>query len=1288
MKKRILFRFAVLFLLTLLALTPFSPLSPLAAHAAAPSSSSNAPSSGGDDDKPDYDGPDDPDDDDDPPPPPSPTPPPDAPPPPSPPGPPPPSPPPPSGDDPPHGPDGPPEPTTPDPVGYASGNVYDLATDLRVACPDVDLAFRRSYSSRTDVVGDLGRGWTHSYEWSVSRRGGKVVVRAAGEGGASDAAHSFDDVERGRTTANADGYWLSRSSGGRYSLTAPDRTRYSFSGDGALASITTWNGTRVDVERDGGGRILRVRHSCGAELAFSYSGDALVRVSTPDPAVFVELFQEGAGVSRRLVRAVRHDGPRASTNEYAYAGLPRPGTWRTPPSLADALAGETPADFASPSWPATGGASAVPVLVRKTDANGLSAFYEYDRLSDAPKAWCRSMRMDGGLFASAFSHYDGCSVERAATGSGVATTLRRFDSRLRETMRSSGGETTLTAYDAAGNAAWTMRTNALHSLSVLRTFDSLHRVSSVATAFDAGPSASDASQVEWDGVRGVPRRVATPEGRVREWTTNGADVVIFGAGSGDGRLVTRLVGGASGRPTAMVSPDGGRMEVAYSADGRVAAVEADGLPRMELAYDALGRVASVTRPGPGGAERVTRFVRNWRGRPTEVVRPDGAAERFAYDGEGARAVSRVDALGREDVCRWTLGLPVHAARVAGGVTNELFSVSHDLRLNVVAVADPLGRKAESYVLDECGRMVAATNLEGQVMTLRYALGDMVEAETRFDGTFVSYAYDRAADLAEAAFPGETLRFVRDRDGLLVSAASSAGVVSNVYDAATGWLDASRGADGSWVRHLRSDGGVVTSTVSVAGTTTHAIDAAGRRVRTAFPAGTISFGYCPWNGLLAAVTNANGVVTEYAYDVMDRVTNVTWTMQGGTVLGGFSYVYDAEGRVVAREHWLGTNRFDRAYAYDALDRLVADGGVSYGYDAAGNRTAKRGGEDGDVAYALGDGDRLASWTGGAYEHDAAGCVTRIVRGDMTLDLAWNGLYQLVSVATNGAFAESYEYDALGRRVSTTNAEGTERHVYDDGWQAIADVDADGNVLRSYVWGDGVDRLLAVKIGGRTYTALTDVQGTVWGYADESSAVVARWTYDAWGNVLSEEIAEGAEALRSVRYRFQGRERSSATGLVNFRMRWYDPVTGRWLSKDPIGLNGGLNLYAFCGNAPNIDNDPFGRCGENPQRPYLERYFDYTTSLMINPLIVIGGAPISTIPKSWASSTGGRPPALGSNNPWTSVPRGLGLDRGALRPLLRSAPFRATSVTAGAALVGAGVWNAGVAVGGLIGAAFND
>ena len=163
-------------------------------------------------------------------------------------------------------------------------------------------------------------------------------------------------------------------------------------------------------------------------------------------------------------------------------------------------------------------------------------------------------------------------------------------------------------------------------------------------------------------------------------------------------------------------------------------------------------------------------------------------------------------------------------------------------------------------------------------------------------------------------------------------------------------------------------------------------------------------------------------------------------------------------------------------------------------------------------------------------------------------------------------------ALGRRVTTTTQEGTVRHVYDNNWQCIADVDASGNVLRSYVWGDGIDNLLAVKIGDDVYTALTDNQGTVWGLTDGSGEVVARWTYDAWGNVLSSDVT--VPALAALRYRFQGREWSAVTGLMNFRMRWYDAVTGRWLSKDPIGLNGGVNLYAFCENIPLGCLDPFG------------------------------------------------------------------------------------------------------------------
>ena len=305
-------------------------------------------------------------------------------------------------------------------------------------------------------------------------------------------------------------------------------------------------------------------------------------------------------------------------------------------------------------------------------------------------------------------------------------------------------------------------------------------------------------------------------------------------------------------------------------------------------------------------------------------------------------------------------------------------------------------------------------------------------------------------------------------------------------------------------------------------------------------------------------------------------NLTNEVQNGTVI---ARDYDAFGRPIG--YALGSGGAggspaetdaNVAYSYDVLDRLVSDGGVAYAYDAAGNRTARNDGVA-TTSYALGAGDRLASWTGGAYSYDAAGCVTRIERdGRPTLDLVWNGRYQLVSVSTNGAFAEGYAYDALGRRVSTTTAEGTLRHVYDDRWQVVAGIDAHGGVVASYVWGEGIDSLLAVKVGGASYYPLTDIQGTVWGYADAANNIVARWTYDAWGNVLDKEVS--VPALARLRYRFQGREWSAATGLVHFRMRWYDPETGRWLSKDPIGLSGGLNLYAFCGNSPILHADPCG------------------------------------------------------------------------------------------------------------------
>ena len=155
---------------------------------------------------------------------------------------------------------------------------------------------------------------------------------------------------------------------------------------------------------------------------------------------------------------------------------------------------------------------------------------------------------------------------------------------------------------------------------------------------------------------------------------------------------------------------------------------------------------------------------------------------------------------------------------------------------------------------------------------------------------------------------------------------------------------------------------------------------------------------------------------------------------------------------------------------------------------------------------------------------------------------------------------------------------------DGAQVIADVTAGGALLRSYTWGPGIDNLLALTVHtgttARTYYAIKDHLGSVHALVDAAGSIVEQYRFDAWGRTtvydgVGTPLAQSAIGNRCV---WQGREISWSTGLYYFRARWYDPVTGRWLSNDLIGVRGGLNQYVFCGTNPANFVDPFGQCAD--------------------------------------------------------------------------------------------------------------
>jgi len=167
---------------------------------------------------------------------------------------------------------------------------------------------------------------------------------------------------------------------------------------------------------------------------------------------------------------------------------------------------------------------------------------------------------------------------------------------------------------------------------------------------------------------------------------------------------------------------------------------------------------------------------------------------------------------------------------------------------------------------------------------------------------------------------------------------------------------------------------------------------------------------------------------------------------------------------------------------------------------------------------------------------------------------------------------YAYDYLGRRISEqatiSSLTTTTRWIY-DGWNMLTEY-AGTTLSKRYLWGmdlsgsmqgaGGVGGLLSVNDGTATYYPTYDGNGNVSEYLDSTGAVQAHYEYDPFGRIT---VATGAKA-QAFSHRFSTKPLDAETGLYNYGYRYYDPVTGRWPSRDPIGENGGVNLYGFVGN----------------------------------------------------------------------------------------------------------------------------
>jgi len=177
--------------------------------------------------------------------------------------------------------------------------------------------------------------------------------------------------------------------------------------------------------------------------------------------------------------------------------------------------------------------------------------------------------------------------------------------------------------------------------------------------------------------------------------------------------------------------------------------------------------------------------------------------------------------------------------------------------------------------------------------------------------------------------------------------------------------------------------------------------------------------------------------------------------------------------------------------------------------------------------------------------------------------------------------------------------TIRYVY-DGWNLIAEYTG-ATLEKSYFWGmdvsgsmqgaGGVGGLLSVKEGSATYYPTYDSNGNISEYLDVNGDDVAHYEYDAFGN-----LATGSSGTKKddFLHRFSTKPLDDETGLYYYGYRYYDPVTGRWPSRDPIGERGGMNLYEMVGNNAINWIDVLGLSVRFTKRKRIETFYKYTAS----------------------------------------------------------------------------------------------
>ena len=485
-----------------------------------------------------------------------------------------------------------------------------------------------------------------------------------------------------------------------------------------------------------------------------------------------------------------------------------------------------------------------------------------------------------------------------------------------------------------------------------------------------------------------------------------------------------------------------------------------------------------------------------------------------------------------------------------------------------------------------GNCLSKIYADGSTITYTYTPDNLPLRTTYPSGKWKENVYDAQRRLCGVVYSSRNMDYELQLDAYGRTTYSSNGVAQTVY--------------------VLNDVGGVTNEIRTADNAidriTRTFDGGDRLTRLAMP--EQCYEQCltySTNGLLSTISNSDAVVTcDYSDDLRDIGYAIAF-VNGDTF--SRTVVRDPFRRdlILSVTNTCGALSYGTAYTYDALSRPISRDADTFGYNGrnevseatiAGNTETHEYDSIGNATLASFNFITNTYTANNVNQYTSILCDVASLReptydldGNMTFDsiltYAYDAENRLVSVSSNGITVVSNEYDHNGRRVRKTTPVAVTTFLY-DGWNLIYEHEVVGSVTNEtfYYWGKdisgtlqgagGVGGLLYQKRNGIIHVPHYDAYGNILLYTDKAGNVVASYTYDSFGRIIS-RFGEMADVFR---HRFSTKYFDIETGLYYYGYRFYNPILMRWLNRDPLGEDGGINIYLFCRNNAIARLDPWG------------------------------------------------------------------------------------------------------------------